>query len=373
MLPEQPTLATLELVRCLRAATPKENPHLGDPLDALVAAITTLNHKPSGGVTNTWRRTIYLITDGKSKMNIDDVALIKSRLRDDNITLKVVGIDFDDAEIGFKEEDKEPGKAQNEVFWRDFVDDLPGSGVASAAKVIAQASLPSVQLQGSAPYSTSLTFGDPNKRAESTEVLDVPIKVYKATAVARPLSQKKLSKIARDSAAARSQTARYEASSSQMRPSSTPSYLSPRKRAWEDDGGGTYDGVTYGVQLQRKYFLKEDLEHVEGGINAAEPLPEGAEATFDRAYKLGATLVAVNDDLERKLDTKAGIEIIQFTNRALYKRNYHMSETWFVFASDGNSKAELQLSSLIHAMWDQGKYAIVRFVRRDGSEPKVGL
>lgn len=364
--PDQPTLQTLEIVRRLRATPAEKNPHAADPMDALVAAIAKICDRAVSGTTENWTRTIYIITNAMDEMNTDDFIVVQNRLIDQKISVKVIGVDFDDEEIGFKQENKPKLKAKNEAFWHEFVKSVPGSGVASAARVIAEASLPAVHLQTSAPFNTSLTFGDPSTRNESEEVMDIPIKVYKATTQARPLSQKKLSKVAQESAAARQQSARLDASYHQMQPTSTPSY---RKRSFDESS----NDVTYGVQLTKKYFIKEDLDNVEGGINAAEPLPEGAELNFDRAYKLGSTLVAINDDLERKQDTRSGIEIIQFNHRSLYKRHYHMGETWFVFASDGNSRAELQMSSFINAMWQQDKYAVVRFVRRDGGEPKLGI
>lgn len=125
--------------------------------------------------------------------------------------------------------------------------------------------------------------------------------------------------------------------------------------------------------MQKKYFIKDDLEMTEGGIEGAEPLPEGAESTFDKAYKLGATLVAVNEDLQKQMDTRMGLEIIQFTNRKLYRRQLHMGETWYVFGSNDNYKAQIQMSSLIQAMARMDKYAIVRYVRTNGSEPKVSI
>ena len=83
-------MSTLELLRCLRASRKEEKPHHADPLDALVAAITTLNNKDVGGSTSTWRRTIYLITNGQSSMNTSDMEAIKNKLTEDLITLKVV-------------------------------------------------------------------------------------------------------------------------------------------------------------------------------------------------------------------------------------------------------------------------------------------
>lgn len=279
----------------------------------------------------------------------------------------ISGIDFDDAERGYKEEDKPAVKAENEEWWREFLSELPNSGLATAAHAIQQSFLPSIQLQVSAPSASSLTFGDPDEKHSDATVLDVPIKIYKATATARPLGQKRLSKIAQESAAARSQSARLTQEMSGLRPSSTPSL--PRA-AYNGERNGD-EGVTYGVQMQKKYFIKDDLEMIEGGIEETEPLPEGAEKSFAQAYKLGATLVAINDDLQRNMDTKAGMEIIQFTQGQRYRRQYHMGETWYVFASDGNYKAQLQFSSLVNAMAKLDKYAIVRYIRTSGAEPKV--
>lgn len=283
---------------------------------------------------------------------------------------RISGVDFDDADIGFKEEDKPEIKRKNEAWWRTFLASLPTSGLATAVHAIAQSSLPSIHLQTSTATVTNLLFGDPDKKDDDSTVMALPIKVYKAIAIARPLSQKKMSKIAQESAAARSQSARLTQQASQLKPSSTPTFPHVRNGSTEEvDKEDT--GLTYGVSRMTKYFIKDDLEMVEGGIAGAEPLPQGAENTFDKAYKLGATLVAVNEDLQRQMDTKAGMEIIQFTNRRVYRRHFHMGETWYVFASNDNSKSQIQMSSLIQAMARQDKYAIVRYVQRNGAEPKV--
>lgn len=84
-----PTIATLELLRCIRATTKDEEPYPADPIDALIAAITTLRDKDSQ-ISAGYKKTIYLITDGQSPMNTDDMELIQQNLIDDNITLKVV-------------------------------------------------------------------------------------------------------------------------------------------------------------------------------------------------------------------------------------------------------------------------------------------
>ncbi|PWN91959.1 SPOC domain-like protein [Acaromyces ingoldii] len=382
MKPDQPDVNTLEVLRCLRAAEPEEKPHKADPLDAIVAAVTTLNSKEAGGIgavsKNTWRRTIYLLTDAKTSMNKSDWKSIRSKLLEDNIALKIVGIDFDDPDFGFVEENKDAVKEENEAWWHHFLSKLPGSGIATAANVIAQAKLPAIQLQSSVATPSSLTLGDPESRHEGSYVLDIPVNIYKCTATARPMGQKRLSKIAQDSAAARTQMARMKEAQSQLQPTSMPTLsqtqsLTQREDGRSDRSQGDGAGLTYGVQMVRRYYIKEDMERLEGGMDNATPLPEGAEETFDKAYKLGASLVAVNQDLERSLSTMKGLEIIQFTNAALYRRQYHMGETFFVFPSPNNARSQLQLSSLIRAMSEQNKYAIVRFVRRNDADPKLGI
>jgi hypothetical protein len=89
-LPNTATIATLEVLRCLRAARQEEKPYPADALDALIAAITTLRDKEASNITAGYSKTIYLITDGKSPMNTADKELIQKSLTEDKITLKVV-------------------------------------------------------------------------------------------------------------------------------------------------------------------------------------------------------------------------------------------------------------------------------------------
>lgn len=195
--------------------------------------------------------------------------------------------------------------------------------------MIAQAKLPAIQLQSSVATPSSLTLGDPESRHDGSYVLDIPVNIYKCTATARPMGQKRLSKIAQDSAAARTQMAMMKEAQSQLQPTSMPTLsqtqsLTQREDGRSDRSQGDGAGLTCGVQMVRRYYIKEDMERLEGGMDNATPLPEGAEETFDKAYKLGASLVAVNQDLERSLSTMKGLEIIQFTNAALVSSLYHL-------------------------------------------------
>lgn len=73
-----------------------------------------------------YKRRIVLITDGKGSVDPDGLEGIASKIKEEGIELVILwadpttmrrnisdfcsGVDFDDPEFGFKEEDKEPDK-----------------------------------------------------------------------------------------------------------------------------------------------------------------------------------------------------------------------------------------------------------------------
>lgn len=252
--------------------------------------------------------------------------------------------------------------------------------------------LPEIQLKSSAAVKTTLTFGDPDD-VSSRELLRIPVNMYKLTSKVSPMSQTKLSKVAQESAAGKREWERMLQSQSQAGPSSVPSLPPPPQ---EED-----DMPTYLVDRKMNHYLTDALFNSEDGT--AEPLAEDTE--FEKAYKLGATLVPVSEDMLQRLQTKKGLEIIQFvhastvslsvlgalqpfrscrqsvkgllssnfgaTRYAQYAREYHFGEVYYVFAEPGSQKAQIQLSSVVKALSETDELALVRLVQRDEGEPKV--
>ncbi|CAO1627641.1 unnamed protein product [Parajaminaea phylloscopi] len=370
----QPTVATLDVINSLRAVREDEGGHNPDPLDAIVCAITAMADPSRGGVATTaksWKRTIYLITDGMHPMDRGSIDSIKARLKEDRISLRVIGVDFDDPDIGFKEEDKNPTKAQNEKFWHQWLADIPDSRIASADNALEQARLPTVQLQNSSPYRTMLTFGDPDKAVNEDTVLSIPVKMFKLTTRVLPMSRKMISKLAQESEGARRQREAYKEEQSQYRSEDgqiipTPTPKLQRINAADAGGVGTYE-----VETRRIHFLNEQVR--EHGTENAEALPEGAEEHFRKAYKLGATLVPFQVSLDTEWQSQKGLEIINWVKMQTFRRHYLLGEVWNVFADENNPSAQLRLSSLAQAMDVQGKLAIVRYVRQNNAEPKLGV
>jgi ATP-dependent DNA helicase 2 subunit 2 len=50
-----------------------------------------------------------------------------------------------------------------------------------------------------------------------------------------------------------------------------------------------------------------------------------------------------------------------------------MGEVQYIYADVGSSRAQVAFSSIVHAMFKQGLMALVRWVNRDDSDPKMGV
>lgn len=57
-------------------------------------------------------RNIIIITDGRGQMTTDDLEQLASKIKDPEAPFEIVllGVDFDDPDVGFKEEKKNPQK-----------------------------------------------------------------------------------------------------------------------------------------------------------------------------------------------------------------------------------------------------------------------
>jgi len=59
-------------------------------------------------------RRIIIVTDGRGHIETEDLEQIAAKIKDTDAPIEVVllGVDFDDPDSGFKEEDKDPQKVQ---------------------------------------------------------------------------------------------------------------------------------------------------------------------------------------------------------------------------------------------------------------------
>lgn len=87
-------------------------------LSALALAVQMIDSTTRGAKGNPLKydRKIIVVTDGRGEWDTDDLEQITMKIKDEAapIEVTVLGVDFDDAESGFKEEDKEPEKVTAE-------------------------------------------------------------------------------------------------------------------------------------------------------------------------------------------------------------------------------------------------------------------
>lgn len=102
-------MATVSLAICIRVL---ELIYL--VLSALAVGIQMIDSATQGAKGNPLKydRRIIVVTDGRGELDTEDLDQITMKIKDIAAPIEVVllGIDFDDADSGFKEENKEPKK-----------------------------------------------------------------------------------------------------------------------------------------------------------------------------------------------------------------------------------------------------------------------
>lgn len=308
----------------------------GDAVSAVVTAVqmiaTTCKHLK-------YRKNITLVTNGMGSFDTDGMEPIVQKIKDDGIRLTVLGLDFDDSDFGFKEEDKAVSKRQNEAALKMFVEQC-GGNYGTMAEAIGELGHPRVKETRPVPsYKGSLTLGDPREYPDTAMVIDV--ERYPRTAVRRPQT-------------ASSFVVKSAADSSDETMGGTN----------EAQPGG--DGLI-GLRNEVEYCLAE--RDAEGN-----PLTVAGD-DLARGYEYGKTAVHISESDEgvTKLETIAGMEILGFIPTESFERYMGMSTSHIIIAQRSNSKSVMALSSFIHALHELESFAVVKLVPKEGKDPTIEL
>ncbi|KAI4253074.1 MAG: hypothetical protein LQ352_003918 [Teloschistes flavicans] len=160
------------------------NVNTGDAISAIVIAIQMITKQCK---KLKYRRKIILVTDGRGALDADpsSISEITKKITQDDMELVILGVDFDDPEFGFKEEDKDPQKAQNEETFKALTDSCDGiMGTMQAA--VDELGRPRLKSTRPTPsYKGLLTLGDP-ATYDSAACIDV--ERYPRTMIRRPMS-----------------------------------------------------------------------------------------------------------------------------------------------------------------------------------------
>ncbi|KAJ5582505.1 hypothetical protein N7535_001125 [Penicillium sp. DV-2018c] len=315
-------------IRKLRETIKPSKTNNGDAISSIVIAMQMIIEYTR---KLKYKRKIVLVTNGTGMMSDDGIEGIVEKIKEDNMELVIVGADFDDAEYGFKEEDKDSRKAENEKLLRSLAEDCDGV-FGTLEQAVSELEIPRIKVVKSMPsFKGNLMLGNPE---EYDTAITIPVERYFRTYVARPIT----------------------ASSFVPCSGTDPGSQVPGK----GDGGG--EKLT-SVRTMRTYQITD--ETAPGGKVDVE------RDDLAKGYEYGRTAVAIEqaDESITNLQTFAGMGIIGFIQMDKYDRYLHMSNTNVIIPQRGNDNAALALSSLIHSLYELESYAVARLVTKENKPP----
>ncbi|KAF3022670.1 ATP-dependent DNA helicase II subunit 2 [Penicillium rubens] len=319
-------------IRKLRETIKPSNTNRGDAISSIVIAMQMIIDYTK---KNKYKRKIILVTNGTGVMSDDNIEGIIEKMKEVNIELVVIGADFDDAEYGVKEEDKDSRKAENETLLRSLAEDCEGA-YGTLEQAVSELDIPRIKVTKSMPsFKGNLTLGNPE---EYDTAMTIPVERYFRTYVAKPIS----------------------ASSFVPRSGTEPGSQAPVKGDAEGDALAS-------VRTSRTYQITD--ESAPGGKIDVE------RDDLAKGYEYGRTAVPIEqtDENVANLQTFAGMGLIGFVQKDQYDRYMHMSNTNIIIPQRANDYASLALSSLIHALYELESYAVARLVTKESKPPMLVL
>ncbi|KAI5793617.1 putative Ku family DNA helicase [Pyronema domesticum] len=322
-------------LQLLQSSLIPSSTNLGDGISALILAIQTLlsycRHLK-------YIKSIFLLTNGRGSFDPDGLDEIAAQIRHQNIKLTILGVDFDDAEYGFKEENKDEKKKRNEETLRGLCEQVEGN-FGTMQEAVEELWRPRLKVvRPVASYKGTLSLGDEIGYRETS--LEMGVERYPRTAAAKPVS------------------------ASRFVVGETPA----EKEEGTKTGGIPSSGQALEpVRQARTYAIENPAEP--GGKQEVE------QEELVKGYKYGRTIVPISktDEEVTIYPTEPSYRIVGFMLSRHYKPHHSLSSTSILLPQKGNPKAAVALSSLIHTLYELDMLAICRFVKRKSEPPIMTL
>ncbi|KAI0901441.1 ATP-dependent DNA helicase II subunit 2 [Annulohypoxylon nitens] len=325
----------LSSLRSLQTLVKSSDTESGDSISAIVLAIDMIERFTK---KLKYKRKIILVTDGEGSVDPDDFDDIAGKIKDCGIELTVLGVDFDDVEFGFKEEDKSSQKRTNEQLLKELVGKCDGL-YGTMAEAISELEMP--RIKPFRPYKTydgELTLGNP---AEHKDAMSISVERYFKThkATIPPASRVVLST---DSG--------------------------PSQAAGGDEMEGVEHSSAFAAVKNARTYKVNDPE-APGGKRDVE------FESLAKGYEYGRTAVHISESEYNitKIETTKCFTILGFVHQEKYDPFFNMGETCQTVPQKLNDGAALKLSSFIHSLQELESYAVARIVTKDGKEPALIL
>ncbi|KAI6091863.1 ATP-dependent DNA helicase II subunit 2 [Hypoxylon rubiginosum] len=302
----------------------------GDSISAIVIAVDMIEKFTK---KLKYKRKIILVTDGEGSVDPDDFFDISVKIKASGIELIVLGVDFDDAELGFKEEDKSPTKEKNEKLLKQLVEECDGL-YGTMAEAIDELEIP--RLKPVKPYKTysgPLTLGNPDIHPDAMSIsVERYFKTHKATI-----------------------------------PQASRVVLSSQAAGDEEMEDVEPTGTFAAVKNARTYKVNDP--EAPGGKKDVE------FESLAKGYEYGRTAVHISESEYNitKIETTKSFTILGFIHQEKYDPFLNMGATCQTIAQKFSDADALKLSSLIHSLQELDSYAVARIVTKDGNEPTLIL
>lgn len=306
-----------------------------DSGDALSAVILAVDMMIKHCRDLKYIKRIYLVTNGTGPLDPDDIEPTAAQIVQSRIELTVLGVDFDDPEYGFKEENKSHQKRKNEAALKKLVE-LSGGVFGTMQEAVEGLARPHVKQTRPVPtYKGRLTLGDPQNYDTA---ISIDIERYFKVSIRRPPTASAF--VVKDGI-----------SQNQAGPSSMATdgnALSVVRNAY------TYSVTDPTAPNGRRDVAREDLA---------------------KGYEYGRTAVPLSESDENitKYETEMSYSILGFIPVDNVERYMLLENSNMLVAQKLNTKAALALSSFVHALYELGSVAVARFVKKDMAEPQLTL
>ncbi|KAI0039555.1 SPOC domain-like protein [Auriscalpium vulgare] len=344
----QPNAGTLAKLASLQ---PSET--IGDPIDALIVGIETQDKYL--GSKKSWTRKMVLLTDGENPMEIEDWEATVKKMAGLDVQLAIIGVDFDDEEFGFEEEDKSDIKRVNEEFYQQLTSALEGSVLGTLAFALQEVTKPDVKQTRSTLMGNVLRLGDPDNHP--FEALNIVVKTSKCTALGRPKSWKRFAK---------------RELSTEEKDAMIVDEEEEKKAVWAQLKMRTEYYVKHGKEEEEE-DNKDDVDKMNVDDDDKKEGEKVEKEQLVRGFKYGSSYAPCPEGSFPRLSTFQGIEICGFFDADGFRREHAMGEVQYVWADPGKPQEQVALSSLVRAMDKLNMYAITRWVTKNGSDPKMGV
>ncbi|CAO3576904.1 unnamed protein product [Absidia cylindrospora] len=344
------------LLRHLSNVTSETGNAKANVMDALILAIHVLVEE-YGRLR--YSKQIVLITDAVDPIHWRDAADVKAMLQKEDIKLVVIGSDFDaDGIIKHENEDATISaiKDTNQRNWKTLSDNVDGATMYSIEEAYESAKgMKTKEVKPTPSYRGFLNIGDPVKYSDRS--LAIGIHMYPHMMEAKAPAMKKwstLSDLALDN---------DQAGSS----SSEPRTLS------------------HGVEMIRQYRVKEDDTSktetpTPANLDTQEPQQDATDVVdeneLEKVYPFGKTLVKITQEEEDylQLKTSSGMWIYGFMSKSAVPRHYLLGRVYVIMADPKNKEsAGMAIAALARSLYEKEAVALVRYVHRGNSEPKMGI